>query len=79
MPKKRFTEEQKRGIKPVIPPKSNCTKTIRYSRRLYRERNCIERSTYPLEVVEAVIDVALLRRKNTASRSNLPRAQNVTS
>ena len=33
----------KRGIKPVIPPKSNRTKAIRCSKRLYRERNCIER------------------------------------
>jgi transposase len=32
-----------RGIKPVIPPKSNRTKLIRYSKRLYRQRNCIER------------------------------------
>jgi transposase len=32
-----------RGIKAVIPPKSNRKATIRYSKRLYRERNCIER------------------------------------
>ena len=32
-----------RGIRPVIPPKSNRIVTIRYSKRLYRQRNCIER------------------------------------
>ena len=36
---------KERGIKPVIPPKSNRTATIRYSsKRLYRQRNCIERA-----------------------------------
>jgi hypothetical protein len=34
---------KKRGIKPVIPPKSNRKATIPYSKRLYRQRNCIER------------------------------------
>ena len=34
---------KQRGIRAVIPPKSNRTKTIRYNKRLYRQRNCIER------------------------------------
>ena len=33
---------KQRGIRAVIPPKSNRTKTIRYNKRLYRRRNCIE-------------------------------------
>jgi hypothetical protein len=33
---------KERRIKPVIPPKSNRTTTIRYSQKLYRQRNCIE-------------------------------------
>ena len=45
---------KKRGIKPVIPPKSNRTKTIRYSKRLYRERNCIERMFGHLKVNRAI-------------------------
>jgi transposase len=32
-----------RGIKAVIPPKSNRKVTIRYNKQLYRQRNCIER------------------------------------
>ena len=32
-----------RNIKPVIPPRSNRIKTIRYDKRLYRDRNRIER------------------------------------
>lgn len=34
---------EQRGIKAVIPPKSNRKVAIRYNKRLYRERNCIER------------------------------------
>jgi len=34
---------KKRGIRAVIPPKSNRKTTIRYNKQLYRERNCIER------------------------------------
>ena len=34
---------KKRGIKSVIPPKSTRKATIRYSKHLYRQRNCIER------------------------------------
>ncbi len=43
-----------RGIKPVIPPKSNRTKTIRYNKRLYRERNCIERVIGHLKINRAI-------------------------
>ena len=43
-----------RGIKAVIPPKSNRTATIRYSKRLYRQRNCIERVIGHLKINRAV-------------------------
>ena len=43
-----------RGIKPVIPPKSNRTATIRYSKRLYRQRNCIERVLGHLKINRAI-------------------------
>jgi transposase len=43
-----------RGIKAVIPPKSNRTATIRYSKRLYRERNCIERVLGHLKINRAI-------------------------
>jgi transposase len=33
---------KKRGIRSVMPPKSSRIKTIRYSKCLYRQRNCIE-------------------------------------
>ena len=45
---------KKRGIKAVIPPKSNRTATIRYSKRLYRERNCIERVIGHLKINRAI-------------------------
>ena len=45
---------KKRGIKPVIPPKSNRIRTIRYSKRLYRERNCIERMFGHLKINRAI-------------------------
>jgi transposase len=45
---------KERGIKPVIPPKSNRTATIRYSKRLYRQRNCIERVLGHLKTNRAV-------------------------
>ena len=45
---------KKRGIKAVIPPKSNRTATIRYSKRLYRERNCIERGIGHLKINRAI-------------------------
>jgi len=45
---------KQRRIKPVIPPKSNRIKTIRYSKRLYRQRNCIERVLGHLKINRAV-------------------------
>jgi transposase len=45
---------KKRGIRAVIPPKSNRTKTIRYSKRLYRQRNCIERVLGHLKINRAI-------------------------
>ena len=38
----------------MIPPKSNRTKTIRYNRRLYRGRNCIERTLGHLKINRAI-------------------------
>jgi len=34
---------QRRGMKPVIPPRSNFKKPLRYSKYLYKKRNHIER------------------------------------
>ena len=45
---------KQRGIKPVIPSKSNRIKAIRYSKRLYRERNCIERVLGHLKINRAI-------------------------
>jgi transposase len=45
---------KERGIRPVIPPKSNRTKTIHYNRKLYRERNCIERTLSHLKINRAI-------------------------
>ena len=45
---------KERGIKSVIPPKSNRTATIRYSKRLYRERNCIEPVLGHLKINRAI-------------------------
>jgi transposase len=45
---------KQRGIRAVIPPKSNRTKTIRYSKRLYRQRNCIERVLGHLKINRAI-------------------------
>lgn len=45
---------KERGIKPVIPPKSNRIATIRYSKRLYRQRNCIERVLGHLKINRAI-------------------------
>jgi transposase len=45
---------KQRGIRAVIPPKSNRTKTIRYNKRLYRQRNCIERLLGRLKINRAV-------------------------
>jgi len=44
---------KQRRIKPVIPPKSNRIKTIRYSKRLYRQRTCIERVLGHLKINRA--------------------------
>jgi transposase len=38
----------------VIPPKSSRTATIRYSKRLYRQRNCIERMIGHLKINRAI-------------------------
>jgi transposase len=45
---------KQRGIRAVIPPKSNRTKTFRYNKRLYRQRNCIERVLGHLKINRAV-------------------------
>ncbi len=45
---------KRRGIKAVIPPKSNRKATIRYNKRLYRERNCIERVFGHLKINRAI-------------------------
>ena len=43
-----------RGIRPVIPPRSNRKATIRWNKRLYRERNRIERMIGHLKVNRAI-------------------------
>jgi len=43
-----------RGIRPVIPPRSNRTATIRWSKRLYRLRNRIERVFGHLKINRAI-------------------------
>jgi transposase len=43
-----------RGIKAVIPPKSNRKIAIRYNKRLYRERNWIERVIGHLKINRAI-------------------------
>src|SRR5262249_1916626 len=45
---------KQRGIRAVIPPKSNRTQMIRYNKRLYRQRNCIERVLGHLKINRAV-------------------------
>lgn len=45
---------KQRGIKAVIPPKSNRTTKIRYDKQLYRERNWIERVFGHLKINRAV-------------------------
>jgi transposase len=42
------------GIRPVIPPKATRKAAIRWNRRLYRERNHIERMIGHLKVSRAV-------------------------
>lgn len=43
-----------RGIRPVIPPKSNRKATIRWNKRLYRQRNRIERMFGHLKINRAI-------------------------
>jgi transposase len=43
-----------RGIRSIIPPKSNRAQTIRYNKHLYRERNCIERMFGHLKTNRAI-------------------------
>jgi transposase len=43
-----------RHIKPVIPPRSNRKKNIRYNKMLYKERNRIERLFGHLKMQRAV-------------------------
>lgn len=43
-----------RGIRPVIPPRSNRKATIRWNKRLYRQRNRVERMIGHLKVNRAI-------------------------
>jgi transposase len=43
-----------RGIRPVIPPRSTRTVTIQWNRRIYKERNRIERMIGHLKISRAV-------------------------
>ncbi len=43
-----------RGIRPVIPPRSNRKAAIRWNKRLYRERNRIERMIGHLKINRAI-------------------------
>jgi len=45
---------KRRRIKAVIPPKSNRKKAIRYDKKLYRERNWIERGFGHLKINRAI-------------------------
>jgi hypothetical protein len=45
---------KQRGIRAVIPPRSNRTKTICYNKRLYLQRNCIERLLGHLKINRAI-------------------------
>lgn len=47
-------ELDRRGIRPVIPPRSNRTTPIRWNRRIYLERNRIERMIGHLKINRAV-------------------------
>lgn len=42
------------GIRPVIPPRANRKATIRWNKRLYRERNRIERMIGHLKANRAI-------------------------
>lgn len=43
-----------RGIRPVIPPRSNRKTAIRWNKHLYRQRNCIERMIGHLKINRAI-------------------------
>jgi transposase len=45
---------KQRGIRPVIPPRSNRRTPIRWNKRLYRERNRIERMIGHLKINRAI-------------------------
>ncbi len=45
---------KRRGIKAVIPSKANRKVMIRHNKRLYRERNCIERVFGHLKINRAI-------------------------
>jgi len=47
-------ELTRRGIRPVIPPRSNRKVKIRWNRRIYKERNRIERLIGHLKINRAV-------------------------
>jgi transposase len=42
------------GVRPVIPPKTNRKTIVRWNRRIYRERNRIERLIGHLKISRAV-------------------------
>jgi transposase len=42
------------GVRPVIPPRSNRTATIRWNKRIYRQRNRIERMIGHLKINRAI-------------------------
>jgi transposase len=42
------------GIRPVIPPRSNRKAAIRWNKRIYRERNLIERMIGHLKLSRAI-------------------------
>lgn len=45
---------KRRGIKTIIPPKSNRKVATRYNKRLYRERNWIEGAFGHLKINRAI-------------------------
>jgi transposase len=50
---------KKRGIEPVIPPKSNRTEPIEYDREAYKRRNLIERCVNALKQLDGSINAPL--------------------
>jgi hypothetical protein len=65
---------KKRGIKAVISPKFNRKVMIRYSKRLYRQRNCIKRAIGHLGINRAAAhyDVVPLFEEVTQIISRYP-------